>query len=116
MNLTVTGNEAALAALRDGMGDLAASFDDSGLELADVTLRQEAGDPGRGQNRGEPDGSGLFRPGEGAGEQGTRRGPRGPDGPRPADTRPSGEENRPFTPARARPGTSDRPGTFDVRI
>jgi flagellar hook-length control protein FliK len=46
--LTVAGGEAALSALRDGLSDLRDQLGQSGLDLGDVTLRQDAGNPGNG--------------------------------------------------------------------
>ena len=81
VHLAMAGSEAALATLRDQLGDLRDQLSRSGLDLGDVTLRQDAADPGRGgaQDRPapqqQPDAplAGSGQPSDGRSGAGSRR-------------------------------------------
>jgi hypothetical protein len=122
VHLTVAGSEAALGALRDGLGALRDQLGQAGLALTEVSLRQEAGDGGRGHGRGGEAPATFTADGGGAGSG---------EG-RPTDGRPDGRPDGPgaattigaATPAPGgTPGTRTatavpgvRAGSLDVRI
>jgi hypothetical protein len=108
VHLAVAGSEAALATLRDGLAGLRQELSSSGLDLADVTLRQDTADPGQpgAQNQQASPGSG------GGGRRDDAPGETAP-GPDPARTR----DVRPGATATAPPRTREAITTsIDVRV
>jgi len=107
VQLAMTGGEAAIATLREGIGLLRDQLADSGLDLGTVSLRDNATDSGRGHRQAPATGGGEGNPQGRPGGRAAER-PAGPPEGRPR----TGEDDTVRRADRVIPGVS----RIDVRI
>jgi flagellar hook-length control protein FliK len=113
VQLAVVGSESAVAALREGIADLRDQLSRSGLDLGDVSMRQDSADPGRGgpdrqAQQGAPQPG--TQPGPQTGAQ-TGAGLSGDGTPRRGDGAPAGTPRGTDDPRGGGSATPERAGT-----